>query len=167
MTEIVRATTKSQLLETIEQEWAQLQSALNGLDEEQMLLPGVVGEWSLKDVLAHIAVWQSHLVTAMFRAEKGFKPQVFDSEAEVDRFNRQNYLEQQTRTFEQIWDDLDSSYRQLLKRLDNWSEAMLFEAQRFKWMQGQPFVRFVEGDSSEHYAEHAEDIRAWRQRQGI
>ena len=167
MAEFVRATTKPQLLESIEREWANLQSALDGLDEEQMLMPGVVGDWSLKDVLAHIAVWQSHLVTAMFKAARGFTPETFETDAEVDRWNRQRYIEQQARTFEQIWDDLDSSYRQLLKRLETWTEEMLFDSKRFKWMKGQPFARFVEGDSSEHYAEHAGQIRAWRKQHGF
>ena len=50
----------------------------------------------------------------------------------------------------------------LLGRLENWSEADLFEPERFKWMKGEPFERYLAGDSYEHYVEHAEQIEAWR-----
>jgi hypothetical protein len=46
--------TKDELIQKIESEWENLQSALDGLTEEQMHRPGVVGEWAIKDILAHI-----------------------------------------------------------------------------------------------------------------
>ena len=154
--------TKIELIESIEREYTNLQAALGGLSEEQLHRPGVVGDWTVKDVLAHIAVWQSRLITSMFKIEKDFKPETVEAQADVDRLNAQWYREQKDRDFEQIWDDLDSSYHQLLKRLDNWSDDALFDPKRCKWMKGQPFAEYVLGDSAEHYAEHAAQIREWR-----
>ncbi len=51
--------TKDELIKKIETEWDNLQAALDGLTEEQMHQPGVVGEWSIKDILAHITAWQT------------------------------------------------------------------------------------------------------------
>ena len=51
---------------------------------------------------------------------------------------------------------------QILARLEKWSEKDLFEPKRFKWMKGEPFERYIAGDSYEHYVEHAEHIEAWR-----
>jgi hypothetical protein len=159
--------TKSELLESIQTEWDALQLALDGISEQQMLLRGVVEDWSIKDVLAHITFWQVRLVTSMFKAEKGFKPDTTGGGANVDRMNQQNYLDQKDRDFEAIWDDFESSYQQILMRLENWTEAMLFEPKHFAWMKGDPFARYVEGDSAEHYAEHAEHIRVWRKTKGF
>jgi hypothetical protein len=159
--------TKSELLQSITHEWDNLQLALNGLSEEQILLPGVIEDWSIKDIIAHITFWQVRLITAMFKAEKGFKPDAISSSGGVDQLNRQNYLDQKDRDFEAIWDDFDSSHQQILKRLENWTEEMLFQPKYFEWMRGDPFARYVEGDSAEHYAEHAEHVQAWRKSKGF
>jgi hypothetical protein len=154
--------TKQELIQRIETDWTRLQTSLDGLSEEQLHLPGVVGEWSVKDILAHIAAWQSRLITAMFKAEKGFVPDTTSGGATVDKLNAQWYREMKDRSFDQVWEDLDASYHQILARLEKWSEKDLFDAKRFKWMQGEPFERYIAGDSYEHYVEHAEQIEAWR-----
>ena len=156
--------TKDELINQIETEWANLQSSLDGLTEAQMHQPGVVGEWSIKDVLAHITAWQTRLITAMFKAEKGFTPYTTDGDITVDQLNAQFYQEMKDRSFDQVWDDLDSSYHQILTRLGNWKEQDLFDPKRFKWMEGQPFAENIAGDSYEHYAEHVAQIREWRKR---
>ena len=58
--------TKDELIKQIETEWDNLQAALDGLTEEQMHQPGVVGEWSIKDILAHIAACQTLLIATLF-----------------------------------------------------------------------------------------------------
>lgn len=153
---------KADLIQRLETDWARLQQSLDGLSEEQLHAPGIVGEWSIKDILAHITAWQTSLIAAMFKAERGLNPEATGAGATVDELNAQWYRELKDRPFDQVWDDLDASYHQLLGRLENWSEADLFEPKRFKWMKGQPFERYLAGDSYEHYAEHAEQIEAWR-----
>ena len=154
--------TKDELTGRIETEWSNLQASLDGLTEEQMLTPGVVDKWTIKDVLAHITAWQVRLITAMFKAEKGFTPDTTAGGQTVDQMNEMFYREMKDRTFEQVWDDLDSSYHQLLKRLDGWTDDMLFNPKKYPWMKGGPFLEYVSGDSYEHYAEHAAQIREWR-----
>ncbi len=154
--------TKAELIHQIESAWNDLQAALDGLTEEQMHQPGVVGEWTIKDILAHITAWQSRLIATMFKAERGVTPETTEAGKTVDQLNEKFYQEMKDRPFEQVWDDLDSSYHQLLSRLESWKEKDLFDTKRFKWMKGQPFSAYVAGDSYEHYAEHAAQIRAWR-----
>ena len=157
--------TKDELIKRIETAWDSLQTALDGLTEEQMHQPGVVGEWTIKDLLAHITAWQSRLITTLFKAEKGFVPETTAGGKTVDQMNEKFYQEMRDRPFEQVWDDLDASYHQLLSRLAGWKEKDLFDPKRFKWMKGSPFVEYIAGDSYEHYEEHAAQIRAWRKTQ--
>jgi hypothetical protein len=154
--------TKDELIQKIESEWNSLQSSLDGLTEEQMHQPGVVGEWTIKDILAHITAWQTRLITTLFKAEKGFTPDTTEGGKTVDQINEKFYRELKDRPFDQVWDDLDSSYHQVLSRLEVWKEKDLFDPNRFKWMKGEPFAAYIAGDSYEHYAEHAAQIRAWR-----
>jgi hypothetical protein len=154
--------TKDELIKKIETEWDNLQAALDGLTEEQMHQPGVVGEWSIKDILAHITAWQTRLITTLFKVEKGFTPDTTEGGTPVDQLNEKFYREMKDRSFDQVWDDLDASYHQILSRLEGWKEKDLFDPKRFKWMKGAPFVEYIAGDSYEHYAEHAAQIREWR-----
>ena len=154
--------TKDELIQKIKSEWDTLQAALDGLTEEQMHQPGVVGEWTIKDILAHITAWQTRLITAMFKAEKGFTPDTTEAGKTVDQMNERFYQEMKDRSFDQVWDDLDASYHQLLSRLEGWKEKDLCDPKRYKWMKGEPFAAYVAGDSYEHYAEHAAQIRQWR-----
>jgi hypothetical protein len=154
--------TKDELIKKIETEWDNLQAALDGLTEEQMHQPGVVGEWTIKDILAHITAWQTRLITTLFKAEKGVTPDTTEAGQTVDQMNEKFYREMKDRSFDQVWDDLDASYHQILSRLEGWKEKDLFDPQRFKWMKGQPFAEYIAGDSYEHYAEHAAQIREWR-----
>ena len=153
---------KPELIQRIETDWARLQASLDGLDEEQLHTPGVVGEWSVKDILAHIAACQTLLIATMFKAERGVVPEATGNDAAVDKQNAQWYREMKDRAFDQVWEDLDSSFHQILARLEKWSEKDLFDAKRFKWMKGKPFERYIAGNSYEHYVEHAEQIEAWR-----
>lgn len=154
--------TKAELMQRIEADWARLQKSLDGLTEEQMHTPGVVGEWSIKDILAHITAWQTRLITALFKIEKGFAPDTTEGGKTVDQLNAQWYREMKDRPFEQVWDDLESSYDQILRRLENFSDKDLFDPKRYKWMKGESFERYIAGDSYEHYVEHAEQIEAWK-----
>ena len=54
--------TKSRLLEEIQIEHQRLQNTLAMVDEEQMLIPGVIDVWTIKDILAHITVWEQRMV---------------------------------------------------------------------------------------------------------
>ena len=51
--------TKQVFLEQVESAWDELVEVLAKYKETQMMLPGVTGSWSAKDILAHIS-WFEH-----------------------------------------------------------------------------------------------------------
>jgi hypothetical protein len=46
------------------------------------------------------------------------------------------------------------------------SQSVLINPQQYAWLDGKPLWEWIAGDSFEHEAEHAEQIRAWQSRQG-
>ena len=54
----IKIMTRHDLLDQITSERGFLEETLARLTHAQMLLPGVVGEWSVKDALAHISTWE-------------------------------------------------------------------------------------------------------------
>ena len=154
--------TKHGLLEAIQKERATLEAALAGLTLEQMTAPGVMGEWSVKDILGHIAMWESRLVTLLYSIERGVAPKMLRS-SDVDKVNAESYAEQRERPFDRVLADFHAVHAQLLKRLDKLEERDLSGPKRFEWMEGEPLEKLVAADTFEHYAEHRPMIEAWRQ----
>lgn len=154
--------TKTELLANIEDAWEELQTAIDDLTEDQMTRLPVSGSWTVKDILAHLAVWLSRLVTDLFKAERGFVPEANLSSAQVDALNARFYEEQKDRPLERVLDDLYGVHEALLRRLESLPDAALSDPKKYKWMKGRPLSAFVASDSLEHYREHTPEILAWR-----
>jgi hypothetical protein len=79
---------KQELLDAEEQRWRELWERLEKLSDEDMLRPGVNGDWNAKDVLAHIAAWHA-VTTDRFEVLRtmGTLPEY----PPVDEFNRDQY----------------------------------------------------------------------------
>src|SRR5262245_23587754 len=54
--------TQAALLEKIRSERARLEQSIAMLSEAQLTQPGVVGESSVKDIMAHLTVWEQRLI---------------------------------------------------------------------------------------------------------
>jgi hypothetical protein len=52
---------KSELLNWLQQQNRQWEAFLDQIGEERMDQGGVAGDWSIKDIIAHLAVWQRGL----------------------------------------------------------------------------------------------------------
>ncbi|WP_376792753.1 DinB family protein [Thermoflexus sp.] len=155
---------KETLIRRIQEERERLLKALEGLPPEALSQEPVFGEWTVKDILAHIAVWQGRLITILFQLEQGRRPKDLGlSEAEVDALNERFYLEQKDRPLERVLADFHGTYQQLLKRLDRFSDADLTQPGRFPGVSG-PLWELIAADTFEHDAEHRVDIERWLER---
>jgi hypothetical protein len=50
--------TKERLIQEIHSTRMRLEKTLEKVSEQQMVTPGVMDDWTVKDFLAHIAVWE-------------------------------------------------------------------------------------------------------------
>ncbi len=146
--------TRRELLEAIQRGRAEFEAALAGLTQEQMTAPGATGEWSVKDILGHIAMWESRLVTTLYAIERGATPKMFHTQAEVDQANAESYAEQRDRPLDRVLSDFHAVHAQLLRRLETVKERDLTDPKRFEWTEGDPLAKLVASDTFEHYAEH-------------
>src|SRR5579859_6445278 len=55
-------TSKAQLLNDLKDEQAQFEALLSDIGEEHMTQPGAAGEWSIKDIVAHLTGWRRRSV---------------------------------------------------------------------------------------------------------
>src|SRR5258708_19777693 len=84
--EKIEIVNKQEVLDEIRRGRADLLDALAGLPDDAMLRAGVVGIWSVKDVLAHLTVWESELITAPSQLDRPTPvPQLVQLE-DIDKF---------------------------------------------------------------------------------
>jgi hypothetical protein len=54
--------TKEQLLKKLDAAWTDFNESFAGLTEPQILEPGVTGNWSVKDIIAHVTWWDEEAI---------------------------------------------------------------------------------------------------------
>jgi len=158
---------KAQLLDEMKRGYTALETVLAPLDQQQMTTPGITGDWSIKDILAHLAVWQNYLVIRLQAAARNEVPAIqgiLSDEGEVsaiDRLNAGFYEENKSRPLDDVMADLRKTYRQIVEMTKALSDEDLTEPQRFAWMKGNALWELVAGDTYEHYQEHLQSIQEW------
>jgi hypothetical protein len=154
---------KAEVLSALENSRTQLQQAIEGLTPEEMTQPGTLGEWSIKDILAHISRWEAELIQILYQIQQGSAPKIPDySTADFQRLNAQFVLESQSRSLQQIKDDLLAVRKQTLKRIEQIPEKDLSDPRRFPSLGGSSLAQVIEAYTFEHDSEHAEQILSWR-----
>lgn len=155
---------KANMLGTMQAERAKLDGLLATLSAEQMCQRALENEWSVKDVLAHIATWERRCadwIQAGLRGERPDKPEKGYTWEELDTLNEKTFLGNRERTLNDVQADARLAYQQLLEQVQALSEDDITNPQRFPWTDGRGLIPFIAANSYEHYQEHFEQIHKW------
>lgn len=156
MARSVRAT----LMETIGARWEELRGAVEGLSDEWMVEPGVVGEWSVKDILAHVTTWETEALTHLPEIAAGMPQQRYkDVYGGLDAFNALTLAENRERSLDEVRTRFGETHERLLDYLETVPDELLHSRERFRTR--------LRWDTYSHYPLHTEHIRAWRERSGV
>jgi hypothetical protein len=157
---------KDAILKALEVGREDFLDAIEGLTEETLQQSGVVGEWSIKDILIHLTRWEAELVKLLWQAKQGKSPSTAHfSTIEVDELNERWYQESRTRSLELALADFHGVRNQTIRRVEDFSDKDLTDPKSYPWLKEQPLWQWIAGDSFEHEAEHADQIRAWKQKE--
>ena len=158
-------TTKQELITRLKIARAELEAVLATVPIERMNDLGVVPDWSVKDLLAHITMWMSRTITAMYQAERGQKPSLGvnnDHPSDWANVNAKDYADQRDRPLDRVLADFHGAHNQILKRLDVWKdEEALFDKRRYPSLGGESLAELIHGNGDEHDTEHRVQIEAW------
>jgi len=157
---------KSEMLNELAAARADLLSALDGLTSDQMMRPGVVGFWSVKDILAHLVAWESEVVTALNQAQNKKQPSILGIE-DIDEWNEDQYHTNARRLLNAVMEDFEGVHRMLVSMIQDYNERDLTDNRRYPWMEGEPLTYLIEENATLHEREHAENIRAWRENEHL
>jgi uncharacterized protein (TIGR03083 family) len=145
----------------LSQEWSALESALAGLSEAQMLEAAVVGDWSVKDLLGHIAFWAQEAAKNTELVKDGRQGQITrpGGPEDTDRWNTREQRLRAGRSLAEVRRELAESHRLALAALADLPEETLGLN-----LDGGTFLELYAVDTYDHYREHTDHILAWRKR---
>jgi hypothetical protein len=157
--------TQDEILDRLEDEREAFLEAIDGLTDEQLEQPGVVGDWSIKDLLFHLTMWEAELVKLLWQAAQGVQPTTVQfSKLSVDERNALWSVQSKDRTLEQVIDDFAGVRKQTSRRVTAFKDKDLEDPQRYPWLKGHPLWVWIAEDSFKHEAEHVAQILAWREK---
>jgi len=140
---------------------------VRGLSDQEMETPGVMDDWSVKDILVHLTWWEAELVKLLWQAKQGVTPSsALVSQEPVDDLNARWHEESRSRPLKPILKDFLGVRNQTIRRVDALTETTLTDPSYFPWLDGEPLWKWIAGDSFEHEAEHEAQIRAWKTNKG-
>lgn len=152
------------LLARLAAERADLVSTLFGLSEAQLSSGEPMPGWTIKDLLAHIAFWDGFHTNRMQRVADGRIQEIMEigDDSDMDAFNAKLLADHKQTPLEQAIAMLQkerSGFIQLLKRVD---DLTLQSQIRLPWG-WRTHMRVWAKWRYQHDAEHAQQIRAWRE----
>jgi hypothetical protein len=137
----------------------QLRAALDALSDDELALPAQ-GEWTRRDVVAHIEWWERHSAQVVAALLAGREPYPTGEPFDLDAQNARVFEESRGRTAADVRSGEAAAWADLLGAIEAASQADLFEAARFAWTEGEPLVEMIHGDTDRHWAEHLPDLRS-------
>lgn len=143
---------------------AVLSAAREGLLRAAALVPvdervscRICGEWTLKDVLGHVADWEWVGVGGLRRMAAGQSPQV-EHIRSIDAWNQAHCQARRDQPWEEVWDDFHAAREAMVAVLNDMPQDDLACSFVFPWEQEGTAYQWV-GVYAAHDCEHALDLR--------
>ena len=151
---------KAELIQAMISAREELDSLIDQIRPSAMSLAGAPGEWSVKDIIAHLTAYDQQL--ALTLALRGQKPPDFWIEdIPLDEFNRRLFEENREKALDEVLQQFKDIWRDMLAEVRARSEAYLFGEQSV------PGVLYtfrpcdiLRSESYGHYLDHVPDLRA-------
>jgi hypothetical protein len=145
------------VLRSLDAAWTTFTASFDGLSDAQMLESGVTGDWSVKDVLAHVTIWEAEALKYLPLIAEGGSPPRYVRLGGIDAFNAKMIEQRRSLTLSEVRKQLDETHQRLIDYIQAVSEDQLATGTRFR--------RRLRYDTYSHYPEHAQAIREWREQQ--
>jgi uncharacterized protein (TIGR03083 family) len=150
---------KTEFITTLRAQRERLEAALAGLSEAQITRPGANGQWSVKDLVAHLTYWERGMVDILEQIARG-EPIQDDETGTTDAINVRVYARNRERSLADVLADFRESYRRLLGALQALPDETLNGPSPFEPPDGKRLWEYIAGESFRHYKEHIDQIHA-------
>jgi uncharacterized damage-inducible protein DinB len=154
---------KAEFLEKQYRARAEWDDLIAQVPPDRMEQSGVVGRWSIKDLIAHVAWYEKEMVDVI-------TTHVFDGspwwELNVDERNARIYEHYRDVPLDKVQRDAAEIYQQFINALNSLSDEELNSASYFRGMPNEwiPW-QVIASNCFEHYPQHIPDVEAWLESQ--
>ncbi len=144
-----------QLLERLDSAWSDFEDSYAGLTRAQLMIPRVTGEWSVRDIIAHVTWWEQEALKSLPVIRGGGRtPRYSVAYGGIDAFNAMMTVKRSGLTLPEVLKDHDNVHALLVDYVTAVPEELYVKESRFR--------RRLRFDTYEHYPVHARAIREWR-----
>lgn len=148
------------VLDQLAAAWTDFHASYAGLDDAALLVPGVCGEWSVRDLIAHVTWWDQESIDHLpITLASGRLPRYSQQYGGIDAFNALKTREKASLSLDEVRAEADATHQRLLD--------CILGLDPVEWAANNRFRHRLKLDTWSHYPIHAADIRAWRAAQGI
>ena len=149
-------TSRQRLLNRLDEAWVAFKDSYAGVSDPQLTEAGVTGDWSVKDILAHVTTWEEEALKYLPLILESGRPPRYVKYGGIDAFNAAMTERKRGLSVSEVLRQLDDTHRRLVDFVQGVPEAEFVGETRFR--------RRLRLDTYHHYPGHAETIRTWRGR---
>jgi Protein of unknown function (DUF1706) len=146
---------RQQLLEKLDKAWAEIKESYAGLSGSQLTEPGIAGDWSVKDILAHVTTWEEEALKYLPLIIEGRRPPRYITYGGIDAFNAQSTERKRSLSLFDVLRQLDEIHSRLIDYVQSVPEEQFIRETRFR--------RRLRLDTYSHYPLHSKMIQDWRE----
>lgn len=146
-----------ELLAELEAERGAFADLLETVDAELVTAPGVVDDWSVRDLVVHVAFWCEHATEAVALAGVGRGGEFAYASGDTDRMNADLLTESRHTSPAAAVDREARAYEAFSAAVAALDPALL----DLRLGNGDTVEAVVRYDGPDHYREHTEHLRAW------
>jgi hypothetical protein len=157
-----KAETKEELVESIHQTHEQLEKKFSKLTPTQMVWPGSMDDWSVKDILAHLVDWEQRFIGWYQAGLQGEVPKIPApgmTWRDLARLNQAGYERHKNEALDEVLGQFRKSYRECYALVEHMTDQELFEPKVYEWTGKSPLLPWIAANTSEHYIWANRNIR--------
>jgi hypothetical protein len=139
---------KGDLIRGEDTAWAELRGVLDSVSPDVMVEDGYQPDWSIKDLLAHLACWLAEAAQALQQMRLGSYRKL---ELDEDEMNRRFWEACRDLDLHDVWAQIHSARGRMLEELDLLPQERL-DDHAAAWFRD---------SGAAHYGEHLPRLREW------
>jgi len=156
---------KAEIVEALNREHDRLLKTVFRLTLDQMTQSGVAGEWSVKDVLAHLIFWNNFVVGELQAALVG-KTWEFDN-SDTDTANEQAVARYRDQSFMEVILCYSESVSEVVRMVWSLPDRAFEPGSSVERTLGDTVAGALNNNTYDHYALHREQIEMWLEQVGV
>lgn len=151
---------RQQLLNRLDTAWVAFQASYAGLSSARLVEHGVTGDWSVKDIIAHVTWWEEEALRHLPIIIAGGRPPRYSvAYGGIDAFNAMMADRKRDLSLSDVLTQQDDTHRRLIAFIQSVPEHQFTRETRFR--------RRLRLDTYSHYPIHTKAIEEWRQRRSL